>query len=35
VTIELDGYVADAARSVVVAPGDKIAHELVACAASR
>jgi methionyl aminopeptidase len=32
VTIELDGYVADAARSVVVAPGDKIAHELVACA---
>ena len=32
VTIELDGYVADAARSVVVAPGDRIAHDLVACA---
>ena len=32
VTIELDGYVADAARSLVVAPGGRIAHELVACA---
>ena len=32
VTIELDGYVADAARSLVVAPGGTIAHELVACA---
>ena len=32
VTIELNGYIADAARSVVVAPGGRIAHELVACA---
>ena len=32
VTIELDGYVADAARSLVVAPGSKTAHDLVACA---
>lgn len=32
VTIEKNGYVADAARSVVVAPGSDIAHRLVACA---
>lgn len=32
VTIELDGYVADAARSLVVTPGSSTAHELVACA---
>ena len=32
VTIEKDGYVADAARSVVVAPGSATAHRLVACA---
>ena len=32
VTIALDGYVADAARSLVVAPGSKTAHDLVACA---
>ena len=32
VTIELEGYVADAARSLVVAPGSRTAHELVACA---
>ena len=32
VTVEKDGYVADAARSVVVAPGSATAHRLVACA---
>lgn len=32
VTIELNGYVADAARSLVVPPGSRTAHELVACA---
>jgi methionyl aminopeptidase len=32
VTVEKDGYVADAARSVVVAPGSETAHRLVACA---
>lgn len=32
VTIELDGYVADAARSLVVPPGPEAAHRLVACA---
>jgi methionyl aminopeptidase len=32
VTVELDGYVADAARSLVVPPGTDAAHRLVACA---
>lgn len=32
VTIEKDGYVADAARSVVVGPGSEVAHQLVECA---
>lgn len=32
VTVEKDGYVADAARSVVVGPGNEAAHRLVACA---
>jgi len=32
VTIEKDGYVADAARSVVVEPASGVAHRLVACA---
>jgi methionyl aminopeptidase len=32
VTIELDGYVADAARSVVVPTGGQTAHDLVDCA---
>ncbi|MBA2604201.1 MAG: type I methionyl aminopeptidase [Acidobacteria bacterium] len=32
VTIEKGGYVADAARSVVVEPGSATAHRLVACA---
>ncbi|MGH9200701.1 MAG: type I methionyl aminopeptidase [Vicinamibacterales bacterium] len=32
VTIELGGYVADAARSIVVPPGSATAHDLVACA---
>jgi methionyl aminopeptidase len=32
VTVEKGGYVADAARSVVVEPGGAIAHQLVACA---
>jgi len=32
VTVEMNGYVADAARSLVVAPGSKRAHDLVACA---
>ena len=32
VTIEKEGYVADAARSVVVAPGNETAYRLVACA---
>ena len=31
VTIEKDGYVADAARSVVVEPASGVAHRLVAC----
>ena len=32
VTLELDGYVADAARSLVVPPGQDAAHRLVSCA---
>jgi methionyl aminopeptidase len=32
VTVEKDGYVADAARSVVVAPGSDVARRLAACA---
>jgi methionyl aminopeptidase len=32
VTIELGGYVADAARSLVVPPGDDVSGRLVACA---
>ena len=32
VTVEKDGYVADAARSVVVGPGSELAHRLVSCA---
>ena len=32
VTVEKDGYVADAARSVVVEPASLVAHRLVACA---
>jgi methionyl aminopeptidase len=32
VTIELGGYVADAARSLVVPPGPQRAHDLAACA---
>lgn len=32
VTVEKDGYVADAARSVVVEPAGETAHRLVACA---
>lgn len=32
VTVEKDGYVADAARSVVVGPGADVAYRLVACA---
>jgi methionyl aminopeptidase len=32
VTIEKDGYVADAARSIVVDPASTIAHRLAACA---
>jgi methionyl aminopeptidase len=31
VTVELNGYVADAARSLVVPPGADTAHRLVAC----
>jgi methionyl aminopeptidase len=34
VTVEKDGYVADAARSVVVGAGSDTAHRLVACAAA-
>src|SRR5205814_7260997 len=34
VTVEKDGYVADAARSVVVEPASITAHRLVACAAN-
>jgi methionyl aminopeptidase len=34
VTLELDGYVADAARSVVVGPGTATARRLVACSES-
>jgi len=32
VTVEKDGYIADAARSVVVEPASEVAHRLVACA---
>jgi len=32
VTVEKDGYIADAARSVVVAPASGTAHRLAACA---
>ena len=32
VTVEKDGYVADAARSVIVEPAGETAHRLVACA---
>jgi methionyl aminopeptidase len=32
VTVEKNGYVADAARSVVIEPGSNTAHRLVACA---
>jgi methionyl aminopeptidase len=34
VTVEKDGYVADAARSVVVEPASNTAHRLAACAVS-
>jgi len=34
VTVELNGYVADAARSLVVPPGADVANRLVACARS-
>jgi len=34
VTVEKDGYVADAARTVVVETGSDVAHRLAACAAS-
>jgi methionyl aminopeptidase len=34
VTVEKDGYIADAARSVVVAAASETAHRLVACAAA-
>jgi methionyl aminopeptidase len=34
VTVEKDGYIADAARSVVVAPADSATHRLAACASS-
>jgi methionyl aminopeptidase len=34
VTVEKDGYVADAAQSMVVAPASVTAHRLVACAAA-
>lgn len=34
VTVEKDGYVADAARSVIVETGSELAQQLVACAAS-
>jgi methionyl aminopeptidase len=34
VTVEKDGYVADAARSLVVGAGSDLAHRLVACAQS-
>src|SRR5262245_21139045 len=34
VTVEKDGYIVDAARSVVVRPASAIAHRLVACAAA-
>jgi methionyl aminopeptidase len=34
VTVEKDGYVADAARTVVVAPGGDLANRLAACAVS-
>jgi len=32
VTVEKDGYIADAARSVVVTPASAVAHDLAACA---
>lgn len=32
VTVDLGGYIADAARSVVVAPAPRLAHDLVGCA---
>lgn len=32
VTVELDGYIADAARSLVVEPGHRLAQRLVRCA---
>jgi methionyl aminopeptidase len=32
VTVEKDGYVADAARSIVVEPASRTAHRLAACA---
>ena len=34
VTVEKDGYIADAARSVVVTPASRTAHRLAACASS-
>jgi methionyl aminopeptidase len=34
VTVEKDGYVADAARTIVVGPASKAAHELAACASA-
>jgi methionyl aminopeptidase len=34
VTVQKDGYVADAARSLVVEPADAMARDLVACAAA-
>src|SRR5688572_32545305 len=34
VTVEKDGYIADAARSVVVPPASRTAHRLAACASS-
>jgi methionyl aminopeptidase len=34
VTVEKDGYIADAARSVIVEPAGVTAHRLVACAAA-
>jgi methionyl aminopeptidase len=34
VTVEKDGYVADAARTVVAEPGSSQAHELAACASA-
>jgi methionyl aminopeptidase len=34
VTVEKDGYIADAARSVLVGPGSPVAERLIACARS-